>query len=405
MFLDYFSIAWKNLLHKKIRSWLTVIGIFIGVMAVVSLISLGEGLRTAITSQFGLSSTELITVQAGGLSGYGPPGSFVTKPLTQDDVVAIGKLSSVERAIGRNVPSGKLEFNDHVGFGYATNIPNGDDRKFVYEQIDAEALVGRLLKDGDTNVVVLGYNFYADKAGFGKPIKPGDTILLQDKKFEVVGILKKQGSLIFDNIVLVNSKPLEELMGYDDKVDVIGVKVKDKSLMQKAKQDIEKLMRKRRGVKEGEEDFQVSTPDAALSQVNSILSAVQAFIVMIASISIIVGAIGIINTMTTSVLERRREIGIMKSIGGRNSDIFFQFFIESGLMGLVGGIVGVIFGVIIGYVGTIGINNFVGSEASPMINLWLIFFTLLGSFAIGSVAGIIPALRAAHQNPVDALRG
>ena len=164
-------------------------------------------------------------------------------------------------------------------------------------------------------------------------------------------------------------------------------------------------MRKTRDVKKGEEDFEVSTPDAALSQVNDVLTGVQIFIVMIASISIIVGAIGIINTMTTSVLERRKEIGIMKAIGARNSDIFFQFFIESGLMGLVGGIVGVIIGVLIGYMGTVGINNFVGSESEPSISLVLISLTLFGSFIIGSIAGIIPALRAARQNPVDALRG
>lgn len=405
MFIDYFLIAWKNLIHKKLRSWLTVIGIFIGVMAVVSLISLGEGLRNAITSQFGIGTTEVITIQAGGLTGYGPPGSGVVDSLTVEDVEAIARLGTVRRAIRRNIPSGKLEFNDILGFGFVTNVPDGDDRKFMYDTLDLEAETGRLLRDGDTNKVILGNNFFTDKAGFGKPIRPGNTIILQDEKFEVVGIAKKKGSFIFDNIVIVNEKPLEDLMEYGDDVDLIIAQVKDKSIMDKAKEDIEKLLRKRRDVKKGEEDFEVSTPDAALGQVNDVLTAVQMFIVMIASISIIVGAIGIINTMTTSVLERRKEIGIMKAIGARNSDIFFQFFIESGFMGLVGGLVGVIFGVLIGYMGTIGINNFVGSESEPVINLVLIFFTLFGSFMIGSLAGIIPALRAAKQNPVDALRG
>jgi putative ABC transport system permease protein len=209
MLLDYFVIAWNSLAHKKLRSWLTIIGILIGVIAVVALISLGDGLKAAVNSQFGISSTEVISVQAGGLTGYGPPGTGVINPLIEDDVEAIGRLGTVERAVRRNVVSGKLEFNDIVVFGYATNIPDGDNRKFVYEQVELEAEVGRMLKDGDTNKVVLGNNFYTDSVGLGKKIVPGNTIILQDEKFEVVGILKKKGSFIFDNIVLVNEKPLD----------------------------------------------------------------------------------------------------------------------------------------------------------------------------------------------------
>ncbi|MEA3329564.1 MAG: FtsX-like permease family protein, partial [Nanoarchaeota archaeon] len=183
------------------------------------------------------------------------------------------------------------------------------------------------------------------------------------------------------------------------------VKVKDKDLLDKAKEDIEKLLRNRRDVKEGEEDFEVSTPDAMLNQVNSILNAIQIFIVIIASIAIFVGAIGIVNTMATSVVERKKEIGIMKSIGARNSHIFMQFFIESGFMGLVGGILGVIVGLGIGYFGTVALNNFVGATTKPEINIPLIFIALVGSFLVGAIAGIIPAMNAARQNPVEALRG
>ena len=130
----------------------------------------------------------------------------------------------------------------------------------------------------------------------------------------------------------------------------------------------------------------------------------QIFIVIIASISILVGALGIVNTMTTSVLERKKEIGIMKSVGATNGQIFLQFFIESGLLGLVGGLVGVILGSIIGFVGTKGINNFIGAELSPEINILLIFSSLVGSFMIGAIAGIVPAMKAAKENPVEALR-
>ena len=405
MLLDYFGLAWKSLTHKRLRSWLTIIGILIGVLAVTALISLGAGLRTAITSQFGISSTEVITVQADGLTGFGPPGTGVVDPLTEEDADDSRKLGKVRRVLRRNIPSGKLEFNDRAVFGLSMNIPDGEDRKFAYDVLDVEAQFGRLLKDGDINKVVLGYNFHANSVGLEKRVKVGDNVLIQDKSFEVIGITKKKGSFIFDNIVHMNEDPQKELFDYGEDIDVIVVQVKDKDLIDEASEDIAKVLRKRRDVKKGEEDFQISTPQQALENVNQILLGVQLFIIMIASISIIVGAIGIINTMTTTVLERKSEIGIMKSIGATNYDIFYQFLIESGLMGLVGGLIGALIGVTIGFFGTIGINNWVGAESSPEINFMLIAFTLLGSFLIGSIAGIIPALRAARQNPVDALRG
>jgi putative ABC transport system permease protein len=400
---DYFYLAFDNFVHRKIRSWLTLLGILIGVTAVVSLISLGDGLKLAVTSQFGISSTEVISVQAGGLS-FGPPGSGAVTPLTKKDVDEIKKLPSVDFSVARIVEQGKLEFDKKVSLGFATNFPDGNERKFLYDTLEFRAEKGRLLKDGDINKVILGNNFGEDKVGFGKKIFPGDTISFKDESFEVVGILEKKGSFIFDNIVGMNAEPLEDLMENPDRVDVIAVKIKDKSLMDKAKLEIEKLLRKNRGVKEGQEDFQVQTPQAALSTINDVLTGVQIFIVLIASISIFVGSVGIINTMTTSVMERKKQIGIMKSIGAKNSDIFFQFFIESGLMGFLGGLVGVILGELIAFVGTIGINSFIGSESGFKLNFMLIILTLFGSFLIGAVSGIVPAVNAARQNPVESLR-
>jgi len=405
MLKDSFVLAFKNLKHRGVRSWLTLIGIFIGVTAVVALISLGNGLQLAVSSQFGVSQTELISVQAGGVSGAGPPGTGVTNPLTEKDLEAIKKLSSVKQASGTNIGSGKLEYNNKVVFGYMTDIPDGEDRKFKYEQIGKNAIAGRLLKDGETGKVFLGYNFYVDKVGLGKEVIPGKKVLINDKEFVVVGILEKKGSFVYDNAVFINSKDMINLLNLGDTLDVISIQPKTKDSIEQTKLDIEKLMRERRNVKIGEEDFTVSTPEASLGQIKSILTGVQIFIVFVASISIFIGAIGIVNTMTTSVLERRREIGIMKAIGARNSHIFLQFFIESGLLGLFGGLVGIIFGTLIGFFGVYGINNFIGGELKPSIDIALIFFSLLGSFLIGGLAGIVPAMRAAKQNPVEALRG
>jgi len=405
MKLDYLILALKNLKHRGVRSWLTLLGIFIGVTAVVALIGLGAGLQAAVSAQFGISSTQIISVQAGGLNSFGPPGSGAVNKLTTDDVDAIERLSSVDVAIPRIISSVKMEFNNVVSFGSSTSVPDGRKRKVAYEVLDSEVEVGRMLKDGDVRNVMLGYNFWKNGDIFGEPVVPGKTVLIQDERFKVVGILKKTGSLVFDNVVMMNDAPLRDLINYGDDVDVIAVQAKSEDQMDKAKEDIEKLMRKRRDVKIGEEDFEVSTPESMMETVNSVLGGVQAFIIIIASISILVGALGIVNTMTTSVLERKKEIGIMKAIGGTNFQIFLQFFFESGLLGFVGGLIGVVLGTLIGVVGVAGINSFLGSELAPIIDFVLIGFALVGSFLIGAIAGIVPAMNAAKQNPVEALRG
>ncbi len=403
MLKDFFKLAARNLKRRGVRSWLTLLGIFIGVAAVVSLITLGQGLRAAVNSQFGVSSTEIITIQAGGIS-LGPPGSGAVNPIKKSDVEAIRNLDSIELAVGRIIPTVKIEYNDELEIGYAASVPDGDERKFIYEQTDIEIESGRFLEDGDGKKVMLGINFYTGKAGFDRAVKPGQTIQIEGEDFDVSGITKTKGSFLLDNAIWVNEAVLEELIGNGEDVDIIVAKVKNKDLMDKAKEDIEKLMRQRRDVKKGEEDFNVETPESALATVNQILGGIQAFILVIASVSIIVGAIGIINTMTTSVLERRKEIGIMKAVGARNSDIFIQFMIESGLMGFLGGFAGVLIGIIIGVLGSLAINNYIGAATTPQINFVLVTGALLASFAIGSISGIVPAMKAARQNPVEVLR-
>jgi len=405
MLLDYFLFALRGLRHRKLRSWLTMIGIFIGIASVVALIGLGEGLKLAVSSQFGVSDVEVLTIQAGGITAAGPPGTGVVNALTDDDVEAIEQLNDIESAIPRHLETGRLEFNDNVVFGTAMSIPDGEDRIFAYDALDIKPLEGRLLKDGDTNKVVLGFNFIDNGVGLDKPVRVGNRVEIQGKLFKVVGITKKKGSFIFDNIVHMNKDVLIDTFDRDDSVDVIIARVKDTNKIDDSKESVERLLRERREVKIGEEDFSVQTPEAALSTLNDILLGVQIFVAMIASISVLVGALGIVNTMYTSVLERRRNIGIMKAIGARNSDIFKLFFIESGVLGLLGGIIGVILGSIASFVGIASINNLLGVITTPSLNIFLIIGTLAISTLIGAISGITPALQAARQNPVDALRG
>ena len=404
MFKDYFIFSIKNLRNRKLRSWLTMIGIIIGITAVVSLIGIGQGLKVAISSQFGDIGTDKLAVMASG--GLGPPGTGVVTPLTKDNVKKIEQVNGVENAVGRLVRTGKMEYNDHVAFGYAASMAEGDDRKLIEEALNLEAEEGRLLKDGDSKKTVLGSNLGEENAGFEKQIVVGSKVLIQDEGFEVIGFLEKKGSFLVDNIVLVEEDDLREILDIpDDEHDVIAVQVHQNADIKAVQENIEKLMRKERAVDKGEEDFTVQTPQAVLTQVNSTLFAVQLFVYIIAAISILVGGIGIMNTMFTSVLERTKEIGIMKSIGAKNSSIFSLFFIESGLIGSVGGILGAIIGIGIAtglaFVGRLAL----GSELIRAdISVWLVLGSIFGSFLLGSIFGVIPAINASKLSPVDALR-
>jgi len=197
-----------------------------------------------------------------------------------------------------------------------------------------------------------------------------------------------------------------DILGIDKKkVNVIAVKAKDQNRISQAKEDIEKLMRHERNVKEGEEDFQVQSPQQTLEALNSTLFAVQLFVYIIAAISLAVGGIGIMNTMYTSVLERTKEIGIMKSIGARNSAIFTIFFVESGLLGIVGGIIGIALGMSFAYgISFVG-RILLGSELiQASISPYLVLGALVLSFVLGTVFGVLPAYQASKLNPVDSLR-
>jgi putative ABC transport system permease protein len=404
MFTDYIKFSLGNFKRRKIRSFLTMIGIFIGIAAVVSLIGLGEGLRIAILSQFGFLGTDVLSVRAAGLDYAGPPGTGSVSPLTDDLADKIAKVSGVEAAINRYLKSGTFEFNDKQIIGSAMSMPEGDGRKMAEKMANLKAEQGRLLKDGDGRRVVLGSAF-AKEDIFGKGIKVGDTVLLSDIKYDVVGILEKKGSFLFDYAVLINEDILLQDFGDDGSVNVIAIKVRNPDDMEKVKGDIEKLLRKERNVKVGEEDFIVESPEKTLESLNSSLFAVQLFVYIIAGISLVVGGIGIMNTMYTAVLERTKEIGVMKSIGAKNSTIFSLFSIESGMLGLLGGIVGIILGLIFAYGLAAAGRAALGVDLiQAKVGIGLILGALAFSFIVGTVAGVFPAYQASKLQPVDALR-
>ncbi|MBW2980384.1 ABC transporter permease [Candidatus Woesearchaeota archaeon] len=381
-----------------------MIGIFIGIAAVVALIGLGEGLREAINAQFGFLGTDIISVTATG--GFGPPGTGVVDPLTDKELEGIERIQGIEGTAGRIVESGKLAFNRQVGFGFAASMPDGEGRDVMEHLMNLKAQKGRLLEDGDSGVVFLGAEFAEEDNDFGKPILPGTKIEVLDKEFKVIGILEKKGNFQLDSAVFMNEDDLRALVDRPEgEYDIIAVIFDENADVDKIKADIEKKVRKIRGVKEGEEDFSVQTPASVLEQVNSVILGVQIFIYIIAGISLLVGGIGIMNTMYTAVVERTKEIGIMKSIGAKNSTVFSLFFIESGFLGSVGGAVGALIGYLLAtglaFVGrTVLESRLIAAHITPP----LIIGALLFSFVVGSFFGTLPAIRASKLNPVDALR-
>jgi putative ABC transport system permease protein len=405
MLLDYIKLAFKSLANRRTRTYLTMIGIFIGIAAVVSLIGLGEGLRTAITSQFGFLGTDVLSVQAKG-GGFGPPGQGIPNPLREDLIQDIERIGNVDYSFARYLESARFEFNDIQEIEIVASIPGGDERKVFEKMSNLKTQQGRLLRDGESSKVVLGSDFLDEDNSFEEEIVTGKKVLINDREYEVVGILEKKGSFIFDSAVFMNEEPLLDHLREDDEtVDIIAVKVKDQNQITKTKEDIEKLLRKERDVDEGEEDFEVQTPQASLDQLNSTLFAVQLFVTIIALISLVVGGIGIMNTMYTTVLQRRKEIGIMKSIGARNSTIFWLFSFESGLLGSIGGIIGVALGMGLAYglafIGKMALgSDLIQANISPV----LIIGALAFSFILGTLFGTLPAIQASKLNPVDSLR-
>lgn len=402
MIKDYLYLSYGSLIHRGLRSWLTIIGILIGIAAVISLISLGEGLRSVVSSQFNFLSTDILVVQASGLN-YGPPGTGSVNPLKAKYVDDLEGFSGVDTAIGRIIETSLLEFNRKSDSAFVVSMPKGSKRKIVEKIAQIEVASGRDLRDEDTNKVIVGTNYVnADK--FGKIIEAGNSITIQDKEFQVVGILKKKGSFTIDNAVVMNEGELKKLFSVNDTFSVIAVKISQGADMDAVKAKIEDYLRKERDVKKGEEDFSVQTPQQAIKTVESVLFAIQIFIYVIAGISIVVGGIGISNTMYTSVIERTKQIGIMKSIGAKNRDIFNLFLIESGLLGLVGGLAGIIIGLGLAYgvafLGSAVLNtDLIRVNTSPP----LIIYSLAFSFLIGSVSGILPAIQASKLRPVEAL--
>jgi len=251
---------------------------------------------------------------------------------------------------------------------------------------------------------MIGYN-YKYKDLFGKPVRTRDKVEINDVEFEVIGIVDAVGNPQDDQQVYLSLEDFKELYDSGDRVDFIYVQIKPGENLKQVADRTERRLMNFRDVDEKTIDFTISTPEELLATFGTILNILTAFLVGIGSISLVVGGIGIANTMYTSVLERRKEIGTMKAIGARNSDILLIFVIESGILGLLGGSLGLIFGIItaksIEYVAAVYIGSTI---LRASLNPILIVGCLLFAFLIGIISGLAPSYQASKLKPVDTLR-
>jgi putative ABC transport system permease protein len=404
MIKDLFKIPIEQIKHRRIRAWLTLLGIVIGIAAIVSLISLGQGLENAIEEQFSsLGNDKLIITAKGNTLTAGL--SIDAIKITSDDLEVVNRVQGVKDSAGFIFTTAKVEFNDNVRYFYIFGTPKDpQQRKLIGETQSYTLANGRLLTKKDKFKAVLGYD-YTKPGLFEKAIDVGDTILVQDREMKVIGFWNKIGSPPDDRAVHI---PLDTYWDIFDNKDELGMMIAQTNPGEdpnKVAKDVEKTLRKFRGLKEGKEDFAIQTPEQFQEAFSIVLTIIQIVVLGIAGISLLVGGVGIMNTMYTSVLERTKEIGILKAIGAQNKHILVLFLIESGLYGLGGGLIGVVIGISLAKLIEYGFLIFVGPAFLLVeVNIPLIIATILFSFIVGCLSGLAPARRASKLNPVDSLR-
>ena len=397
--MDYIRLIWANFKRKRLRSWLTVIGILIGITAIISLVALGQGLENAISSQFNFLGPDIIQIS----TSSDPFGAGNVEPLKESYIDILQRVRGVKEAGGRILKPVQIEVEDGLGNTMSIGLPRGEGRKFAYDVLNFEIAKGRELDENSKWEVVVG-NMLGDSNSVPTPVRIGDKLIIQDKEFDVVGIAKKKGSFLLDASLFINEQASQELFDIKDQYTHIAVRADENYDLKFVIENIEKALRKERNVKEENQDFTVQSAQATLDQINGVLGGIQVFVYFIAGISILVSGIGIANTMFTSVLERTKDIGIMKATGATNKMIFLLFLMESGFLGMVGGLIGVFLGSSLALgLAQIGKQVFSADLIQAHISLSLILGALFFSFLIGTISGIIPAMKAATKHPVEAL--
>ncbi len=397
------KLAWANVKNAKVRSLLTIIGIFIGITAVVALISLGQGLQENINDQFAQIGADKLFIQT-TQDAFGTAGGQITRPLTDRDMDVIRGVRGVDLVGGYNIRTATVDVSQQRQFNFIIGLPVDEAYDMLRESTTLALSEGRELRDGDRGRILVGHD-YTRREVIQTPVELGDRITINDERFTIVGIVEPAGNPPDDRSVWMTREDMDRLVGLGDDVEAIVVQVRNEQEILRVAEDIERALLSHRGLREENKDFTVQTPQELLDSFGTILLTVQIVLIGIALISLLVGGIGIMNTMYTAVLERTKEIGVMKAIGATPRQIQSIFLIEAGILGLMGGAVGVLLGLGIAkgieYAGQAALNT-------DFVNAWISWELIAGSlvFAMitGMASGYLPARAASKQNAVESLR-
>jgi len=394
MIVDYLRFAIDSIGHRKLRSWLTIIGIIIGVGAIIALITISNGLQNAIEEQFAQIGSNRLYVYPKGFTG---PGSSA-EGLTKKDVEIVESITEVEWVNPYIFSSDEVEFSREPQFiQQIVAFPAKDvDKKFADTGIAVAE--GRVFANGEKGVVMVGHLFAKDK--FKKEVSINSKITIREEKFRVIGILSEIGNSQDDNMVVLTEEDARRIYEKPNQVDWIEVKIIDGVDVNFVGEKIKTTLKRARD----DENFDVMTPQQLLEQIGSLLGIIQLILGAIAAISLVVGAVGISNSMYTNVLERTREIGVMKSIGAKNIDVMLVFLVEAVIIGLLGGILGAVLGTIIALAtGEVAKAQGFGL-LKIVIDYKVIIFAMLFATLVGMAAGVFPARQAAKLKPAESLR-
>lgn len=403
--LQAFIEALESLSSNKLRSGLTILGIVIGVAAVIAMISIGRGAENSITGSIQGIGTNLLFVFRGGSEEVRNP-----KAITLGDAAAIAdpfQAPSVAGVAPILQGSAKISFAGETASTQVSGItpdyaPVRNNAVSEGEFITEEHILGR------ASVVLLGPDTAEKLFGRSEGVT-GETVRIEGQPYRVIGILESKGGSGFSNeddralVPLTTAQTRLLRRSTRDRIDLLIVQAVSADSVPQAAQEVSQILRNRHRTEIGADDFTILTQQDFLDTVRTITNVLTIFLGGIAAISLLVGGIGIMNIMLVSVTERTREIGLRKALGARRLDILVQFLTESSVLSMIGGLVGIALGWSISYVvGRVAAAN--NAPIDPTIGLDTVLLATLFSTAVGLFFGLYPANRAAGLEPVEALR-